>query len=92
MFKWFWTFFSFVAPDTVIPSPRKGTEYGVYEEDVLLALVPVDTFIIFLYEILAFFFFLKYLSVREKLKIFMSLPWIHYTTSVDHKTEWTISM
>ena len=92
MFKWFWTFFSFGAPDTVIPSPRKGTEYGVYEEDVLFALVPVDTFIIFLYEILAFFFFLKYLSVREKLKIFISLPCVHYTTSVDHKTEWTISM
>ena len=41
--------------DTVIPSAREGTEYGVYEEDLLFALVPVDTFIIFLYEILAFF-------------------------------------
>ena len=59
MFKWFWTFFLFGAPDTVIPSPRKGTEYGVYEEDVLFALVPVDTFIIFLYEILALFFLLE---------------------------------
>ena len=44
--------------DTVIPSTRKETEYGVYEEDVLFALMPVDTFIIFLYEILAFFSFL----------------------------------
>ena len=92
MFKWFWTFFSFGAPDTVIASPRKGTEYGVYEEDVLFALVPVDTFIIFFVRNTCFFFFLKYLSVREKLKIFISLPCVHYTTSVDHKTEWTISM
>ena len=44
--------------DTVIPSTREGTEYGVYEEDGLFALMPVDTFIIFLYEILAFSFLL----------------------------------
>ena len=47
--------------DTVIPSTRERTEFGVYEErttNVLFALVPVDTFIIFLYEILAFSFFL----------------------------------
>ena len=59
MFKWFWTFFSFGAPDTVIPSPRKGTEYGVYEEDVLFALVPVDTFIIFFVRNTRFFFLLE---------------------------------
>ena len=44
--------------DTVIPSTREGTKFGVYEEDVLFALMPVNTFIIFLYEILVFFFFL----------------------------------
>ena len=44
--------------DTVIPSTRERTEVGVYEEDVLFALVPVDTFIIFLYEILTFSFLL----------------------------------
>ena len=33
--------------DTVIPSTREGTEYGVYEEDVLFTLVRADTFIIF---------------------------------------------
>ena len=45
--------------DSVIPSTwREGTEYGVYEEDLLFALVPVDSFIIFLYEVIAFFFFL----------------------------------
>ena len=59
MFKWFWTFFSFGASDTVIPSPRKGTEYGVYEEDVLFALVPVDTFIIFFVWNTCFFFLLE---------------------------------
>ena len=32
--------------DTVIPSTREGTEYGVYEADGLFALMPVDTFII----------------------------------------------
>ena len=38
--------------DSVIPSTRReGTEYGVYEEDLLFALVPADTFIIFLYEV-----------------------------------------
>ena len=38
--------------DSVIPSTwREGTEYGVYEEDLLFALVPADTFIIFLYEV-----------------------------------------
>ena len=44
--------------DTVIPSTRERTEDGVYEEDGLFALVPVDTFITFLYEILAFSFLL----------------------------------
>ena len=38
--------------DTVIPSTREGTE------DVKFAHVPVDTFIILLYEILAFSFLL----------------------------------
>ena len=41
--------------DSVIPSTREGTEYGVYEEDLLFALVPVDSFIIFLYEVIALF-------------------------------------
>ena len=44
--------------DTVIPSTRERTEDGVYEEDGLFALVSVDTFITFLYEILAFSFLL----------------------------------
>ena len=44
--------------DSVIPSTREGTEYGVYVEDLLFALVPANSFIIFLYEVIAFFFFL----------------------------------
>ena len=35
--------------DSAIPSTREGTEYGVYEEDVLFALVPVVAFIIFFF-------------------------------------------
>ena len=34
--------------DSVIPSTwPEGTEYGVYEEDLLFALLPVDSFIFF---------------------------------------------
>ena len=44
--------------DSVIPSTREGTEYGVYVEDLLFALVPANSFIIFLYEVISFFFFL----------------------------------
>ena len=44
--------------DSVIPSTREGTEYGVYVEDLLFALVPADSFIIFLYEVNAFLFLL----------------------------------
>ena len=51
--------------DSVIPSTREGTEYGVYEEDLLFALVPVDSFIIFLYEVIAFFFFLMCPGLEE---------------------------
>ena len=44
--------------DTVIPSTREGTEYGVYEEDVLFTLVRADTFIIFCMKKIYTFFFL----------------------------------
>ena len=45
--------------DSVIPSTCEGTEYGVYAEDLLIALVPDDTFFIFLYEVIVFFFLLE---------------------------------
>ena len=35
--------------DTVIPSAREGTEYGLYVEDLLFTLVPVDTFMLFFF-------------------------------------------
>ena len=44
--------------DSVMPSTRAGTEYGVYVEDLLFALVPAYSFIIFLYEVNAFLFLL----------------------------------
>ena len=56
--------------DSVIPSTRReGTEYGVYEEDLLFVLVPADTFMIFFVRSNCFFFSsrcvqdLKHLSV-----------------------------
>ena len=37
--------------DSVIPSTCEGTEYGVYEGDVLFAFVHGDKFLILLYDI-----------------------------------------